>query len=212
MQIGQFIKQIWQRCDWNVRPLTLLGLVLLAAIWPLMRYADPQWFIEDGAVENLQLLIIVAAFIVALTAPQHKKLFFFAALIVAMLFGREINFGRGIFCALYLSPDEVCKWNKFHYGHLVGIIQLLCAAVIVIYALVNKLWHPVWQYIKNAPIFVWDILIFAVATIGGAAAELPCIDNEIMEESMESIMYVALAVLLWRYGHCVQIKEKADHV
>jgi hypothetical protein len=62
-------------------------------------------------------------------------------------------------------------------------------------------WRPLIKYVLKAPIFVWDILILLLAVTGSWAAELPCVDSEILEESAELLMYVMLADLLWRYGH-----------
>ncbi len=199
------LKNIFARIDWHILPMTLLGALLLAAIYPLMRYAPAAWFAEDGIVENIQLLILLVAVGVALCAKHEHKMFVLLAFIVLFVIIREVNGGRAIFCKLYLETEETCRWSDFKYGYLVAWIRWSFAIGVVIYALAAKLWRPIWRYVTKAPIYVWDFLLFAVAAVGAQVAETAYFDNEIMEEGMETLMYIMLARLIWRYAR-VEVK------
>ena len=198
-------KNIWARTDWHILPMTILGMLLLVAIYPLMRYAPAEWFVEDGVVENIQLLILVIAFGVALCAKFEHKMFVLVAFLVLFLIVREVNGGRAFFCARYLDPDEICRWNNMKYGYLADWIRGIFAIGVLIYALAAKLWQPIWRYVTKAPLYVWDFLLFAVAAVGAQIAETAYIDNEIMEEGMETVMYIMLIRLIWRYAR-VEVK------
>ena len=132
------LKNIFARIDWHILPMTVLGALLLAAIYPLMRYAPAVWFAEDGIVENIQLLILLVAVGVALCAKHEHKMFVLLAFIVLFVIIREVNGGRAIFCKLYLETEETCRWSDFKYGYLVAWIRWSFAIGVVIYALAAK--------------------------------------------------------------------------
>ena len=71
------IKNIWHRFDGRMTLMTIAGALLLVAVYPLMHYAPAEWFVEDGAVENVQLFILCLAAIAALCAKYERKMFFF---------------------------------------------------------------------------------------------------------------------------------------
>ncbi len=194
------LKNIWRRIDWHVLPITILIAFMLVAIYPIMLYAPAEWFMEDGAVENIQLVVLIAAMIIALCAKYEKKMFVLAAFVMLLLLAREINGGRAYFCKLYLEPDEICRWKNMKYGYLADWVRWGVGLSVIAYALVARLWQPIWKYIKKAPIYGWDFALLVIAVIGAQVAELKCVDNEILEESMETAMYLLLAWLIWRYG------------
>ena len=197
--IGNFFGGLWQRIDWKPNALTWVELCLMAAVYPLMQWAEPIYFAEDGWVENVQLLVLLGTGIIACRARQNRPLFIFAALVVIFMIMRETNLFRGYFCRAYLSVDALCRWEAFEYGYLAKGMRLLFVIGSVGYFLWHKLWQPVLKYLWHAPIFIWDIGIFCGMALGGTVAEFACIDNEIMEESCELICYLALANCIYRY-------------
>ena len=199
LKISNICLALWRRMNWRPNACTLIEILLLALIAPLMLWANPAWFVEDGIVENIQLLVLIAAFIIACRAQNQRPLFIFAAMIVIFLIMRETNMFRGYFCEKYLNPDDICRWKEFKYGFIPEAIRLLLAIVALGYFIRCKLWRPLWKYVVNAPIFVWDFLILGLTFVGGTIAEFPCIDNEILEECCELICYIAVANCIWRY-------------
>lgn len=193
--------KIWQRLNWQANWVTYLEFGLVAAIIPAMRWANPQWFVEDGLAENIQLLVLAIAVIIALRAKNSPSLFTFAALVLIFMIMRETNMFRGYFCTKYLSTGDVCRWSEFKYGWIAPGLRWAFVIFAAGYFVLRKLWRPLWNYILKAPIFVWDLLILAVMIVGGTIAEFACIDNEILEECCELAAYTALVNCVWRYAN-----------
>lgn len=196
-----FIKTLKQRLCMQYDWMTILSLFCLVSIFPLVRYADPMWFVENNVVENLQLIILWSSFFVALSAKIEKKFFIFCAMIVLFLIMRETNMGREYFCEKYLTENETCRWKSFKYGYVMEFLRLFFAVYIIFYVFKHKLYRPIKAYILRAPIFVWDIVILIVSVVGATVSEFRCVDNEIMEEMFEMVLYIALTKCLWVYGH-----------
>lgn len=200
MKFLDFLRNIPPRLRWNINLLTIAEFVYILTIPFMLKFADPALFTEGAWVENLQLLVLTAAFAAAVKAPRDKTLFTALALIIILMLMRETNLGRAYFCDKYLPPEEICRWKKMKYGFIVEPLRDLYGLYIVYYVWCKKVYKTVWQYIINAPIFVWDSLIFAGAVIMATLAEWPIIDNEILEESCEMLMYIAFTNLIWRYS------------
>lgn len=197
----KWLKNFWQRFDWRPVTTTILGALLMAAIYPLMKWAPAEWFKEYSWVENLQLVALVIGIGLAMCAKYEKKMFVLLAFVLLFLMVREVNGGRTFFCKLFLATEGDCHWHDMKYGWLSDWVRWGIGIGVLALALKNKVWRPLIKYVLKAPIFVWDILILLLAVTGSWAAELPCVDNEILEESSELLMYVMLAGLVWRYGH-----------
>lgn len=195
------IEALKQRLCMKYNWVTTLALSCLISIFPLVRYADPVWFVENNIVENLQLIILLIAFFVTLSAKNEKKFFIFCSMIVIFFIMRETNMGRQYFCAKYLTENDVCRWKSFQYGYVMELFRLFFAAYMVFYMFKYKVYRPIKAYVLKAPIFVWDIGILIVSVIGATVSEFRCVDNEIMEEMFEIVMYIALTKCLWLYGH-----------
>lgn len=200
MSLTDFCKELPSRMSYKVNLMTLFELLFALCIPFIMLYADPLLFTEGALVENSQLVILAAALIIALKARQAKKLFIFAALIIILMLMRETNLGRAYFCAKYLSPDEMCRWKNMKYGIYVEPLRNLYGVYIVFYFLKNKVYNLIWQYVKNAPIYLWDMVILVGAAVIATLAEWPQIDNEILEESCETLFYLAFVNCIWRYS------------
>lgn len=201
MKLTEFLKGIPARLQWNLSKLTVVELIYITAIPFMMNYASAELFTEGGLVENLQLLILGIALIIALHSPKDKTLFTALALVIVLMLMRETNLGRSYFCEKYLSPDEICRWKKMKYGFIVEPLRNLYGAYILYYIWSKKVYQTLWRYISQAPVFVWDSFVLVGAIIAATIAEFPFIDNEILEESSEMLMYIAFTHLIWRYSH-----------
>ncbi len=197
------LKNILKRFDWHFSWEQIVQLMLLMAIYPLMKYADPQWFVENGIVENMQIFILFLMLLLCLKAQNARKMFVFFALIVVFLIMRETNLGRSYFCAKYLKPEEICRWRNLKYGYIIEASKVIYILFTIGYFIVNKIWQPIMAYVKNAPFFVWEAIFFMIGAVGGTIAEFQSIDNEIMEESCEALMYIAMLFALYRYQKIV---------
>ncbi|MBR1825272.1 MAG: hypothetical protein IJ770_01645 [Alphaproteobacteria bacterium] len=199
-KIKVFFNDLRRRFDWHINRLTAIELLLTLLTVPMILWANPQWFTENGAIENTQLFVLLTAFAVALYAKKSGKLFVLAAFVVLFMIMRETNLFRAYFCEKYLSKDELCRWNAFKYGYLIESIRWIFAVYVLYYFIRHKIWRQIWQYILNAPVYVWDFMILGVSFIGGTVAEFECVDNEIMEESFELIFYITVVNCLYKYG------------
>lgn len=200
MKLIEFIKKIPARLQWNLSWLTVVEFIYIAAITFMLKYADAQLFVEGGWIENLQLVILGSALIIALRSPTDKALFTALSLVIVLMLMRETNLGRSYFCEKYLSPDEICRWKKMKYGFIVEPLRDLYVVYILYYIWSKKVYQTIWQYILHAPVFVWDSLVLIGAAVAATLAEFPFIDNEILEESCEMLMYIAFTSLVWKYS------------
>ena len=198
-KIKEFINNLWCRCDWHIEPFTAFEIAMIPITALAMLWANPQWFVEDGVVENIQLLALFFAFMIACRAKNSKKMFMFFACIVLFMIMRETNLFRAYFCEKYLTSDTLCRWDAFKYGYLVSGGRSLFAIFILYYFLRYKIWKDIWRYAINAPVYVWDFIILAISVIGGTVAEFACVDNEILEECCELISYLALTNCIYKY-------------
>ena len=200
MKLLEFTKKIPARLQWNLSWLTVVEFIYIAAIQFMLKYADTQLFVEGGWIENLQLVILGSALIIALRSPTDKALFTALSLVIVRMLMRETNVGRSYFCEKYLSPDEICRWKKMKYGFIVEPLRDLYVVYILYYIWSKKVYQTIWQYILHAPVFVWDSLVLIGAAVAATLAEFPFIDNEILEESCEMLMYIAFTSLVWKYS------------
>lgn len=200
MKLLEFTKKIPARLQWNLSWLTVVEFIYIAAIPFMLKYADAQLFVEGGWIENLQLVILGSALIIALRSPTDKALFTALSLVIVLMLMRETNLGRSYFCEKYLSPDEICRWKKMKYGFIVEPLRDLYVVYILYYIWSKKVYQTIWQYILHAPVFVWDSLVLIGAAVAATLAEFPFIDNEILEESCEMLMYIAFTSLVWKYS------------
>ena len=201
MNLINFFKELPARMSYKANLMTLAEILFSLSVPLMVLYADPLLFTEGALIENSQLVILAAAFIIALKAKQDKKMFIFVALLVILMLMRETNLGRSYFCAKYLTPDEMCHWRKMKYGIYVEPLRNLYGVYIVFYFLKNKVYNSIWQYVKCAPVYLWDLIILVGSAVIATLAEWPQIDNEILEESCETLFYLAFVNCIWRYSH-----------
>ena len=194
-----FIKNIAHRLSWRANLLTIFEMMLLLATYPLMIYANPQWFVEDGIAENLQLLVCLWGLAVAFLARYDKPLFIFICMLIVLMICREISTGRHWLCAYNNLPYN-CDWSEFRFGMELKWLRNLFTIATVIYFFGAKVYRYIWQYVQKAPIYVWEILFIALGIILALLAEKP-FDNEIMEEMAETLLYTAILNLIYRYSH-----------
>ena len=144
MKLLEFTKKIPARLQWNLSWLTVVEFIYIAAIQFMLKYADTQLFVEGGWIENLQLVILGSALIIALRSPKDKALFTALSLVIVLMLMRETNLGRSYFCEKYLSPDEICRWKKMKYGFIVEPLRDLYVVYILYYIWSKKVYQTIW--------------------------------------------------------------------
>lgn len=199
MKLKEFLSGIPVRLSFKVNLLTLIALIWGVLMWPLFEFAHSRFFTENGMVENLQVVVLVAAMVISLKAKHDKKFFRLLAFIIMLMIMRETNLGRQFFCDRLLPEGEMCRWSKLKYGWIVELLRGMFGIWVIFYALRNKLYRSFIVYVKNAPIYVWDFLLMFVGAVVGTAAEVDGI-YEILEECGEFLFYLALTDCLWWYS------------
>ncbi len=199
MKLKDFLKGIPPRLCLNINWLTIIELIYISAIPFMIKFAEPQFFAEGTLIENLQLAVLTVAFIIVVTAKKDRTLFIALAMLIVLMLMRETNLGRSYFCEKYLSPDEICRWKNMKYGIIVEPLRDLYGLYILYYIWSRKVYKLIGKYILQAPIYLVDSLIFVGAVVAATLAEWPLIDNEILEESSELLMYIVFINLILRY-------------
>jgi len=200
MTVKEFMRSIPPRIKWSLTPLTVFVLLYCAAVYPLALWGEPRYFVENGLVENLQLVVLAIAFVISLRVKQHKKFYVCIAMFIVLMIMRETNLGRAFFCEKYLSPDELCRWKSMKYGFIVEPLRNLYGIYILWYAFKNRLHRDFIAYAQKAPLFMFDFIPLFLAYIVANVAEFSFVDNEVLEESGEMLFYLTFTDILWRYS------------
>lgn len=207
--------------DFKIYPVTWIAIINALLIIPCILYLPEKFGYENGLLENLQLVALLAGFILCLAYPKFNKsennndenhtsmvkFFRFAALVIVILFLREINCGRTIFFPVPGEVNTFYGWKDIKYGWLAHPLYGLYMAYVAFYFLFNKLFITLWDIVKNIKFPVWNILLMLVGMIWGTLAE-EVYHNMVMEEITELLFYVALAGIIYLYAYNKNFQTK----
>lgn len=202
--------------DFKIYPVTWIAIINALLIAPCILYLPQKYGYENGLLENIQLAALLAGFILCLAYQKfHKpeeteegkkqhtsmvKFFRFAALVITILFLREINCGRTIFFPVPGEVNTFYSWKDIKYGWLAHPLYGLYMAYVAFYFLFNKLFITFWNIVKNVKFPVWNILLMIIGMIGGTLGE-EVYHNMVMEEITELLFYVSLAGIIYLYAY-----------
>ena len=201
--------------DFKIYGVTWIAILNTILIAPCILYLPEKYGNENGILENLQLIVLLCGFILCLSYKKIKskqnqdneitsvdeymvKFFKFAALVIVILFLREINCGRTIFFPIPGEVNAFYGWKDLKYGWLAHPLYGLYMAYVGIYFLINKLFLTLWDIIKNIKFPVWNIVLMIVGIIGGILGE-EVYHNMVMEEITELLFYVSLVSIIYLY-------------
>ncbi len=202
--------------DFKIYGVTWIAILNTILIAPCILYLPKKYGNENGILENLQLIVLLCGFILCLSYKKIKskqnqdneitsvdksmvKFFKFAALVIVILFLREINCGRTIFFPIPGEVNAFYGWKDLKYGWLAHPLYGLYMAYVGIYFLINKLFLTLWDIIKNIKFPVWNIVLMIVGIIGGILGE-EVYHNMVMEEITELLFYVSLVSIIYLYA------------
>ena len=199
--------------DFKVYPVTWIAIVNALLIVPCIMYLPERFGYENGLLENLQLVALLIGFILCLAYPKFSKsenneethtsmvkFFRFAALVIIILFLREINCGRTIFFPVPGEVNTFYGWKDIKYGWLAHPLYGLYMAYVAFYFLFNKLFITLWDIVKNIKFPVWNVLLMLVGMIWGTLGE-EVFHNMVMEEITELLFYVSLTGIIYLYAY-----------
>lgn len=202
--------------DFKIYGVTWIAILNTILIAPCILYLPEKYGYENGILENLQLIVLLCGFILCLSYKKIKskqnqdneitsvdesmvKFFKFTALVIVILFLREINCGRTIFFPIPGEVNAFYGWKDLKYGWLAHPLYGLYMAYVGIYFLINKLFLTLWDIIKNIKFPVWNIVLMIVGIIGGILGE-EVYHNMVMEEITELLFYVSLVSIIYLYA------------
>ena len=202
--------------DFKVYPVTWIAIVNALLIIPCILYLPEKFGYENGLLENIQLVALLIGFILCLAYPKFNKpestddadslhtsmvnFFRFAALVIVILFLREINCGRTIFFPVPGEVNTFYGWKDIKYGWLAHPLYGLYMAYVAFYFLINKLFITLWKIVKNIKFPVWNVILMIVGMIWGTLAE-EVYHNMVMEEVTELLFYVSLTGIIYLYAY-----------
>lgn len=192
------IRQFMKRMDWYFYGNTFLSILtaVIAAIF--IAYLPMEFAYENQFIEVAQLFILGIAFYLCLSSKIQKDLFTFLSLIIVILFLREINFGR-IFFPVGDQPNVFMRKSELPFGHLINPAYALIMLGTAIYFFYRKIWRYVPIYLKKARIPAMDSILLVVGVMGVLLGE-EVLNNSMVEECLETVMYVAATGIIYLYS------------
>ncbi|MBQ9244687.1 hypothetical protein IJ182_00300 [bacterium] len=175
------------------------AIICLLLVVPCTFGLPPQYGYENGILENIQMVILLIAFIFSIKAKANKKFFIFIALLILLFALREVNYGRTLFFPIPGQENMFYSWKEIKYGYLVNPIVGLYMAGMLIYFIVNKLYLVLWQYISKIKLPVINFIFLFVGIILSIYADKHT-HNFVFEEMSELLLYSALAGIICLYA------------
>ncbi len=203
-----FIKQQLKRLDFKFYPTSIICAVMFPIALLCGIYMPERYAYENSAVEIIQIIILITCVIFPLTIKHHKYLFRFVSLVAFILLLREISMGR-VFFPISGKLDTYKKWSEIGVNSLIpNAIYVIIIAYSVIYFFQKKLWNPVYDYAKNARIAIWDFSFMVISVVISEISE-----NKyhafVTEECFETILYIAVLGIIYKYGFRPEFKLKS---
>ena len=186
--------------DFKIYGATVPAIVAGLAVVPLVLFTDPDSKIgyENGLLENLQILCLVAGCLSGINSKTDKKFFRFTAMALSVLILREISCGRTLFFAIPGKENAFYSWKEIKYGYLVNPLYGIYIVSVLTYFLKNRLFTTLWKYISETKIPIWNaVIMFAGLLLTVYAEKIE--KNQILEESSELVFYLSLTGLIYIY-------------
>lgn len=183
----------------KMHSVTWICLAVVMLTIPGCMYLPEKYAYENSLLENIQLLILICGVFFALTAKYSKSFFKFAALVLGILFLREINCGRTVFFPVPNQPNCFYSCKDIKYGWLAHPLYGIYMAWTGIYFFWKRLYIDFFKYVKNIKFPVWNCLFLLIGMVIGWLSEHK-LDNMMLEEMAEMLFYVALVGIIYLYS------------
>lgn len=184
--------------------IVILFILALVIILKLIGVNDIP---ENSLVENFQLIILGGGGIYCLIQkaknPEYSALNTFFALVLFLMFLREISYGRCIFCQIDGNPHEFYRWSHYKYGYLVHVAVGIYIALIALYAIIKQVWFSAFKALKTVKFPLISTLIAIVGVAFQLYAEKVS-SNTFTEEIAELAIYMVIASVLYYYNSILQ--------
>lgn len=165
--------------------LALIALIISVAFIKIFNLAEIE---ENSLLENLQLVALFGGFIACFKTKKYKTFFIFLSLILLLMFGREISYGR------VFIDENVVNFNR----HLCHILVGIYIALSVLWALIRKIWVDIIDMIKNIKFPLWTFLASFICVFAQLISE-KYLHNSCIEETAEFMLYSLILALILIY-------------
>ena len=144
---------------------------------------------ENTLLENVQLIVLFAGFIASVKAKNYKVFFTFLAMLLLLMFAREISYGR-----VFIDETQV-HFNKKLCHLAVGFYMVFGA----LYAIYKKIWIDVINIIKNIKFPFWTFIMSFACVFVQLVSE-KYLENTCIEETVELMLYCSILTLILIYS------------
>lgn len=192
------MKNILDYLDLNFRKMNVVMVLIFAFCLVAANLLNITDIPENSLLENLQLVVLFAGFILCLKFKNNKVLFRFGAMIIFLMIMRELSYGRCIFCQLPDNPHDFYPWSHYKYGFLAHIIVGIYIALAVLYAIIKKAWIDVKDVIVKAKFPIWDFVFMGALTLLQVYGESVA-HNSCLEEIAEFMLYSVIFGFIYYY-------------
>lgn len=207
--LNNIIDFVKKHMDFKCYPVTFISIIVALLIIPCTLFLPERFGYENGLLENIQIIVLFTACILAIKAKDNKKFFYFVLMVLVMLILREVNCGRTIFFPVPGVENSFYSWSDIKYGWLAHPLFGLYIAGVAVYFLYNKLFVTLWEFIKNVRFPIWDVMLMLLGMIFGLYAE-KALSNMVLEEICELLFYVALTGIIYLYAYNKNFVLKKD--
>ncbi len=205
------MKKFLKRLDFTFQPVTILPVIILLLTYPAMLWLPIQYTYENHLIENFQLIVLLAIFIISVRAKTDKNFFNSLALVAVILFLREINCGRTVFFPIAGVENAFLPLKEIPYGWLVNPIYGTFMACSGLYFILSKSYKVLFNYMLNAKLSVYNWIFLFLGIILGTLGEKT--GNFALEEMTETLFYLALLALIYLQGfnkEYISLTDKKD--
>jgi len=178
---------------------TLISFIVTLIIIPSFLFLPEHCGYENGLIENIQLMVLFLGVFFAIRPKTDKKFFTFVALVLSILFLREINCGRTLFFPIPGTENAFYSWKEIKYGWLAHPLFGSYIAFVGIYFLKNKLFINLWEKLRYIKFPIWNFFFLILGMALGTYAE-ECVHNFVLEEITELLFYVSLVGFIYLYS------------
>ena len=195
-RIKEFFIGLKNRVDFKFHPITLLPLLILLLTLPACLWLPIEYSYENHLIENFQLVVILAIFIICIKAKNDKTFFNTLALVMVILFLREINCGRTVFFHVPGGGyNDFYSWKEIPYGYLAHPLYGTFMALSGLYFILTKSYKVLWNYFLQAKLSIYNWIFVVLGIIFGLLGEewgMP-----MLEEMTETLFYVSLLAIIY---------------
>ena len=184
-------------------------IVITAAFVAILKLMGINEIPENSLVENIQLIALFVGIVFCFLTrnnTEYKTMNRFIAMILFLMFLREISYGRCIFCQIDGNPHEFYPWKHYKYGYLAHVFVGLYIAIIALYGIINKIWLSAWNALKTVKFPVISAILAIISVIIQLYAEKVAASTFI-EEIAELSLYMLIASVIYYYNKILTIKK-----